>query len=435
MFTSTPSLKRATAYQLKDREANQVRNMALSAQKRVVNSQIQEAASYIDLSKQVLSIRETPRQEYTSAKKSRAELCDSLGYEHFECKSRKEMLHILASLIYREPEPHLYMPADSIVRNYGLERWVESRQWPLTTLSASYLLYQLTQKEISHLEPNDLELLLQAYPSMFATLAELTVESVLSHIQQLIIQQSAHADILLYQADWMVLHNGAIYRQYSDSNTVIAHSHAQLEVVIVPTHKLVATTEQIDTIVSLTELLTPNTGEPSVLEVKTTPQRRVVLFVEEFTQLNQEDTLYRLDRCIDCGRCKQECPTLSLLGAYTMDYTPYHAALWPRSRGFGRYHSISFLCTDCGACDRVCPVEIPLSEIIRHNRFRAVAESHRSYKEGLIISGWRHFNRRQGIYSLHGVIKRIILLPIRAVFGIKRGYFRKIAYKPFGVWN
>ncbi len=89
-----------------------------------------------------------------------------------------------------------------------------------------------------------------------------------------------------------------------------------------------------------------------------------------------------LENCIDCGACKEVCPTCSC--GDVSKCTSYHV------RGdaykMSMYHLIRFLhladsCIGCGQCSDVCPVDIPLTRLYR--RFANPVQEELKYEPGM----------------------------------------------------
>jgi len=78
-----------------------------------------------------------------------------------------------------------------------------------------------------------------------------------------------------------------------------------------------------------------------------------------------------VDSCIDCGKCGEVCP-ISMVSDNPI-YTPdSKIKLLSKIAGGEELEKDEFdtiyLCTRCGVCDDVCPEDIPISDIIQHER-------------------------------------------------------------------
>lgn len=77
-------------------------------------------------------------------------------------------------------------------------------------------------------------------------------------------------------------------------------------------------------------------------------------------------------RCLRCGACLNHCPVYRQVGghAYATVYGgPLGVVLAPQLFGLADWRALpAEACSLCGACTEVCPVEIPLHDLILHER-------------------------------------------------------------------
>ncbi len=85
----------------------------------------------------------------------------------------------------------------------------------------------------------------------------------------------------------------------------------------------------------------------------------------------------RILHCIHCGACHAACPVLKLIGEkpYNGVYTgPIASVAAPYIDGFYKSSHLSYACTLCGKCTEVCPMNIPLHQLILHDRNNIVQD-------------------------------------------------------------
>ncbi len=81
-----------------------------------------------------------------------------------------------------------------------------------------------------------------------------------------------------------------------------------------------------------------------------------------------EDYRSLIDSCIDCRNCWDVCPVTKVTGKE--NFTPQaKIQLLERIDSLNQEEIDNiYLSTRCGACDEVCPVDIPITDIIQHER-------------------------------------------------------------------
>ncbi|MBE8159039.1 MAG: lactate utilization protein [Betaproteobacteria bacterium] len=132
-------------------------------------------------------------------------------------------------------------------------------------------------------------------------------------------------------------------------------------------------------------------------------------------------------RCIRCGACMNHCPVYHAIGghAYGAVYMgPMGQVLTPALRGLEAAPDLPYAATMCGACAVVCPVKIPLPDLMRRLRRRAVARKIRPLRARLLMQLWLFAARRPAAYAFCAAA----LCRVLAFFGGKR---RRIKSLPF----
>ena len=120
-------------------------------------------------------------------------------------------------------------------------------------------------------------------------------------------------------------------------------------------------------------------------------------------------------RCIRCGACMNHCPVYQNVGGHAYGWVypgPMGAILTPALAGLAQARDLPDASTFCGACAAVCPVNIPLPDLLRRLRERAVEQRLRSLSERMALRLWAYCARHPRLYRL---VARIIARTLRAV--------------------
>ena len=107
-------------------------------------------------------------------------------------------------------------------------------------------------------------------------------------------------------------------------------------------------------------------------------------------------------RCVRCGACLNTCPVYRQTGghAYGWVYSgPIGAILAPAMLGLEEAMPLPFASTLCGGCAEVCPVRIPIPEILRYWRRRAVDAGLDPLAERWAMRGFARMARRPTIFK------------------------------------
>ena len=239
------------------------------------------------------------------------------------------------------------------------------------------------------------------------------------------------ADVGITGANFLVAETGSSVIVTNEGNGDLTQSLARVHIVITSIEKVMATLEDVATIVRLlarsatgqdiTNYVTFSTGPkragdpdgPESYHVVILDNGRAELLGTEFREVL---------RCIRCAACMNHCPVYNAVGGHAYGWVypgPIGAVLTPAQLGIKAAGHLPNASTFCGACVAVCPVKIPLTDLMRKWRDVEFDGGYTGFMAKRSLGLFAFLARRPRIYH---AVTRFMALALSALAGA-RGAF------------
>lgn len=137
------------------------------------------------------------------------------------------------------------------------------------------------------------------------------------------------------------------------------------------------------------------TGPKQTTEAEGPEAMYVILLDNGRSTMLTDTKLRQALYCIRCGACLNACPVYRQVGGHTYQsaysgpigsvIAPYIGS--PKERN--NYGHLTHASSLCGRCTEVCPVNIPLHELLLHNRRKMVAAGSATFTERFAWAMWK----------------------------------------------
>ena len=220
------------------------------------------------------------------------------------------------------------------------------------------------------------------------------------------------ADVGITGANFLIAETGSSVIVTNEGNGDLTQSLARVHIVITSIEKVMATLEDVATVLRLlarsatgqdiSNYVTLSTG-PRRAEDPDGPEAYHVVILDngrsELLGTEFRDVL----RCIRCGACMNHCPVYNAIGGHAYGWVypgPIGAVLTPAQLGVKAAGNLPNASTFCGACEAVCPVKIPLPGLMRKWRQREFDEGETGFLAKRALGAWAFFAKRPRAYHL-----------------------------------
>ena len=212
------------------------------------------------------------------------------------------------------------------------------------------------------------------------------------------------ADMGISGANFLVAETGSAVLVTNEGNGRMVTTLPRLHVVVAGIEKIIPNLEDLATLLRLlprsatgqgiSNYVSILTGRPP-LEVSASgvegPQRTVFILVDNGRTGLLGTEFDSMLRCIRCGACMNHCPVYNSIGGHAYGWVypgPMGSVLTPLYTSLKDAQDLPQATTGCNQCAAVCPVGIPLPELMRALRRRAVETGLRPWSERLAYKLW-----------------------------------------------
>ncbi|MEQ1696264.1 MAG: LutB/LldF family L-lactate oxidation iron-sulfur protein [Hyphomicrobiaceae bacterium] len=244
------------------------------------------------------------------------------------------------------------------------------------------------------------------------------------------------ADVGITGANFLIAETGSSVIVTNEGNGDLTQSLARVHVVITSIEKVMATLEDVTTVLrllarsatgqDLTNYVTFSTGPrragdpdgPEAYHVVILDNGRSELLGTEFREVL---------RCIRCAACMNHCPVYNAVGGHAYGWVypgPIGSVLTPAQLGVKVAGNLPNASTFCGACEAVCPVKIPLPGLMRKWRNREFDAGYPSFIAKRSLGLFAFLATRPRLYHL---LTRFAAAGLSAAGGSRRSF----RYLPF----
>ncbi len=243
------------------------------------------------------------------------------------------------------------------------------------------------------------------------------------------------ADIGIVEADFIIADIGGVAISENDGNSSLSSSFPKVNIVLVSIERLIPNLQDLDLYLPLLstyknaqKVSTYNTiltGPRQDNEIDGPVEMYVILIDNNRSEILSKKEQRIAMSCLQCVACSNFCPVYKIIGEKTYQTVykgPIGSVTTPFLKGVKEYSHLSYASTLCGKCSEVCPVNIPIHELLLHNRNDFYKNNESSFKEKALIWGWKKIilNRKLMDFGSPGIKSKVIALLFSKLWGSKR---------------
>ncbi len=220
------------------------------------------------------------------------------------------------------------------------------------------------------------------------------------------------ADMGISGANFIIAETGSTLIVTNEGNGRMVTTRPKVHVAITGIEKVVATLEDVTTLLrllprhgtgqSITNYISVTTGVRGAEETDGPEHFHIILVDAGRTKLIGGD-MQEMLRCIRCGACMNHCPVYQSVGGHAYGWVypgPMGSILTPTYIGLENARDLPNAATLCGQCHVACPVKIPLPDLLRKLRERQFEQGLKPWYEVLALRAWGWIAQQPMLYSM-----------------------------------
>ena len=237
-------------------------------------------------------------------------------------------------------------------------------------------------------------------------------EDLVGEARQVLRQKFLSADVGITGANFLIAETGSSVIVTNEGNGDLTQSLARVHIVIASIDKVLATREDLATILRLlarsatgqecTTYATLSTGPRRAGDVDGPEAYHVVLLDNGRSDL-LGSRFREVLRCIRCGACMNHCPVYGAVGGHAYGWVypgPIGSVLTPALIGIGKGANLPNASSFCGRCEAVCPMRIPLPKLMRYWREADFEAGQPPRMQRLALAAWAALAKRPRLYHM-----------------------------------
>ena len=284
--------------------------------------------------------------------------------------------------------------------------------------------------------------LFQAHHGKYGLTERVTeVATIVNEARQVLRDIFIAGEIGITGANFLIADTGSNIIVTNEGNGDLTSTLPRVHIVTASIEKVLPTLEDATSILRLlgrsatgqeiTSYTTFSTGPRRAKDLDGPEEYHVVLVDNGRSELLATEYRHML-RCIRCGACLNHCPVYGAIGGHAYGWVypgPMGSVLTPLMVGLKDTADLPNACTLNGRCRDVCPMRIPLPDMLRAHRERALAQGIGGGLIGMGLGLWAWLAKRPSLYRL-AADRFSAFLGAR---GRKAGAFRSLPFA--GAWT
>ncbi len=218
----------------------------------------------------------------------------------------------------------------------------------------------------------------ERFTEKFSVKSNLKPNQLMTIVRKVLKNSYLNADIAITGANFLISDTGGIVINEDEGDVLKSMASAAKHIVLTGIDKLVATLDDMSTILPLSSIYEVSINRVSANYIFENKPDYIILVDNGRSVVIEKEYQRQIMTCLDCGGCHGICPIFNTIGGHVYGMSvpgPVGTVIKPITDGAELASHFATLCTSCHQCDDYCPVNIKLSDLILHNRIDIVREN------------------------------------------------------------
>jgi L-lactate dehydrogenase complex protein LldF len=349
------------------------------------------------------------------------------GIEVLWAKDAKEHNKLIDSILFRYGIKRVVKSKSMLTEECGLNSYLQKKGYKVIDTDLGERIVQLAKESPSHIVLPAIHLKKAEVSEIFHKNLNSQKENTNPVYLTKVARENLRQEFLLAQAaitgvNFALAKEGGIVICTNEGNVDLGVSLPKIHIASMGIDKVIPSARELEVFTRI--LARSATGQEITTYtshfLKPKPDGKMIVIIVDNGRSQILKEQKELLRCIRCGACMNTCPVFRRSGGHSYQVTipgPIGSALEGLKDSY-KAASLPFACTLCGSCDNVCPSKIPLHEILRKERSKAIqAPQYKGKKRGLKLLFWILKTSKRYKYALFLYKKFFLKLPRSILYG------------------
>jgi len=296
-----------------------------------------------------------------------------------DAEEAKQMIH---DIIGAEKAKNIIKTKNEVAEEIALLSYLEMKKMNVSeTDTGDFICYSDGERPFdpshsaAHLSYDEIT---ERFAEKFSVQPNLKPKQLMTVVRKVLKNKYLNADIAITGANFIISDTGSVVLTEDDGNVLKSMASAKKHIVLTGINKLVASIEDMATIMPLSSIYEVSSNRVSASYTIVNKPDYVILVDNGRSDILKNEMQRQILTCIECGGCHSVCPVFNTIGGHVYDMSvpgPVGTVTEPIVKGFEEASYFTTLCTSCHQCEDFCPINIKLSDLIHQNRIDLIKEN------------------------------------------------------------
>lgn len=297
-------------------------------------------------------------------------------------RDAEEAKQMVYDIIVEEKAKNIIKTKNAVAEEIGLLSFLKMKKMNVSETNSGDFVCNCdderpsdSQHPSAHLTCDEIS---ERFTEKFSVKSNLKPNQLMTIVRKVLKNSYLNADIAITGANFLISDTGGIVINEDEGDVLKSMASAGKHIVLTGIDKLVATLDDMSTILPLSSIYEVSINRVSANYTFANKPDYIILVDNGRSVVIEKEYQRQIMTCLDCGGCHGICPIFNTIGGHVYEMSvpgPVGTVIKPMIEGAELASHFATLCTSCHQCDDYCPVNIKLSDLILHNRIDIVREN------------------------------------------------------------
>lgn len=296
-------------------------------------------------------------------------------------RDAEEAKQMVYDIIVEEKAKNIIKTKNAVAEEIGLLSFLKMKKMNVSETNSGDFVCNCdderpsdSQHPSAHLTCDEIS---ERFTEKFSVKSNLKPNQLMTIVRKVLKNSYLNADIAITGANFLISDTGGIVINEDEGDVLKSMASAAKHIVLTGIDKLVATLDDISTLLPLSSIYEVSINRVSTNYIFANKPDYIILVDNGRSVVIEKKYQRQIMTCLDCGGCHSICPIFNTIGGHVYEMSlpgPVGTVIKPMIKGAESASHFATLCTSCHQCDDYCPVNIKISDLILRNRMDIVKE-------------------------------------------------------------